>query len=72
MNPEEQPRTSEMAKLFLEHPDHPLVRQQKCLYSIRASLREYDCQIQVGVQFSNGQAIPQVTIVPSPERRDVL
>lgn len=75
MNPSEEPKSkpiSDMAKLMLDQPNHPLVRQQKCYDAIRESLREYDCQIAISMRFIDGKAIPDVTIVPVTERRDIL
>jgi hypothetical protein len=65
LEPPKQP-ASELAKLFLEQPEHPTVRQQKCFDAIRAALEEYDCQLAVTIHFVNGNANPQINVVPSP------
>jgi len=49
---------------MLSESGSPDVRSKACLEAIQRALEEFDCQLQVNIQFpGNGSAFPNVNVV---------
>ena len=61
--PPEKPKPTLLSSMLTESGS-PDVRSKSCLEAIQRALEEFDCQLQVNIQYpGNGGAFPNVIVV---------
>lgn len=58
------PNRPKLAELLKADPQNPNVRVQQCIDAFQNALEIYGCEVQVSIHFANGQANPEIRIVP--------